>query len=281
MTIKKTAFALLLGSALSLTGHQAVQADSVERGPEYEAAAKLVDEVIAKPGFTRQICSTRALGNRVLFLPYQFYRGEDKITPKNYQLLRGQRDAVLQVVIDRLPDVMDAVIADWEARSAEGGFRHPYGLISYEHSHYLAILIDLNGVEALPTLLALLGSMQGDSYKLQRGDTLSTITGILRQERYQPLLDSDMEQAYRERAFHGVNDRLTPESIEDSSKRYFQFDPITGRACSYTHMTARLEIEVTPELEAQIVGWARDFLSTVPAERRLGAKGMNAWPVVR
>jgi hypothetical protein len=89
-------------------------------------------------------------------------------------------------------------------------------------------------------------------------DLLATILCLLRQEKYSPLLSSDVEKSYR---------------------AWIIIDPIINAPTAYAHPQAK--IPYTPVLRATIRGWANSWLETTPAPRRDGTKGMTISPVER
>lgn len=140
-----------------------------------EPGSKILDDVLAKPGYWTQMCSARvmlapreAAGNfptHVPSLPLFGYERwtESKISADNFRRLRHQRSEVIAEIVSRL-----AVKARQE---------------------YWMILLDLNGIEALPALLRF--EKQFKVHKLRADldvrdsahiQVLSVITALLKNE---------------------------------------------------------------------------------------------------
>jgi hypothetical protein len=148
------------------------------------------------------------------------------------------------------------------------------------HEHQLAILIDLNAVEMLPLLLEALAEADRLKLPLAGLQVLSTITGILRQEAYRPLLESDLERQFGE-ALAAYWQKCQEESSPAWAwaREHGVPDPVHGHP--RTHGRPVLLITITPELRAQIETRARDFLASTPVEARQGAAAMLQTTVTR
>jgi hypothetical protein len=145
-----------------------------------EPAGQLLDEVLAKPGFWTQVCDARVLPSPrtiagkprkiptyVPPLPLFGYQrwGESKISAANFLRLRARRSEIIREI----------------ARRLQAGVEPP--------QEFWMILLDLNGIEALPALLkfekqfTVVELPQGldvrDSAHIQ---VLSVISGLLKNE---------------------------------------------------------------------------------------------------
>ncbi len=167
------------------------------------------------------------------------------------------------------------------------------------------MIIDLNGVELLNQLCELAelttrraerranaqtifsdtGTRENlvdrDDIPSSLSELLSTITAILRQERYQPLLESKIEREFRAAVKEDATTHQ-PSGAEEISKdkpnSWSYFDPLCGELISFTPYSW---VELTPERSKQIIEWARDYLRKTPPEKRRAAAGMSPWPIVR
>jgi hypothetical protein len=115
-------------------------------------------------------------------------------------------------------------------------------------------------------------------------DLLATILCLLRQEKYSPLLSSDVEKSYRAEVLKNAAEEnfgpIKKESdIKEEDRAWIIIDPIINAPTAYAHPQAK--IPYTPVLRATIRGWANSWLETTPAPRRDGTKGMTISPVER
>lgn len=146
-----------------------------------EPAGKLLEEVLAKPGFWMQSCSARVLPSpRTIdgkprriptYVPplalFGYERGsESKISADNFLRLRTRRTEIIQEI----------------ARRLQAGAR--------PRQEFWMILLDFNGIEALPALLSF--EKQFKVVELSEGldvrdsahiQVLSIITALLKNER--------------------------------------------------------------------------------------------------
>lgn len=152
--------------------------------PSWAEGGKLLDEVLKNPGYWRQMCMlppSRPLSD----LPINGYLrswSETRISPDNFKRLRAQRAQVLAEIERRLLSLAKHPGNDSDSSPLDS---------------YLMVLLDLNGVEALPSLLKLEKALDAqaayrihpellDSQKAPRlsrhVQLLSTITALLTNE---------------------------------------------------------------------------------------------------
>jgi hypothetical protein len=252
-------------AACILVGHRIV--------PGIAEARTLVAKIVVEPGWDRQMCGI-VESNTAGFSPYAFQRVDERVTQENLLLCRARREAVIAAIVERLPkDIRGATAGD-----------HLSVYESYPFTHELAILCDLNAVEALPCLLASLEEVSPrPGFEVARNDLLSTITAILRQESYGPLLASDIEAKFRTaledqmKRYEYYSERVENGTIAPKYRYRYAFDE---RAKATREFQRLIIIPVTAALEAEVRGWARDFLDRTPEEARLGARGMDPWPIL-
>jgi hypothetical protein len=221
----------------------------------------------------RQSCSSRTCSPAHL-APFAFARGEMRITSSVYARLRALRPAMLARVGERLLPALRASV-DIDRKIAAG--EH---YLTGHHELLLAILLDLNAVEALPLLLDALVEAERLELSIARTQVLSTITGILRQEGYRPLLESELERRHHAALAAYWEARA---DVDDPHVTWARangnLDPVHGLVP--VHGRPVVLVELTPELRAQVEAWARDFLATTPVEARKGAAAMLPKPVTR
>lgn len=262
------------GSATAVRAKRAPRFDDV---PGIVEARTVVASIVAHPGYDRQNCgSVPSVSDG--FSPYGFARGELWVTPENFQRCRARRAAVIAAVRERLAaDVEGAV------REAAAEHSHLFLMRSYAFSEDLAILIDLNAVEALPELVDVLAATEGRDHELPRIQVLGTITAILRNEGYRPILESDLERAFKAVVVKYAERDFMKDAVKDGTI-------VEGRRYRLTldrhHRVPRpawseVMVPLTSTAVAQVSDWARDFLATTPEEHRLGERGMDPWPILR
>jgi hypothetical protein len=232
------------------------------------ATRDFVESVRKNPGFFSQMCSIPVEASQQMFSPYCFSRYEHRVSTDKFQKLRTTRGQSLAVLRERL----EAAIKTRQAASA------PSESISGFSSNELVMVIDLNGVELLDGLCDLTaptkvrhdpalvstnisdvgtgaGVVRQDDDASRVNEVFSTITAILRQEWYKPLLESDLEREFRiavkkKRA----NGDKTLSKDEPNSWCYY--DSICNEFVSFAPYCW---MGLTPERQKQIIGWARDL----------------------
>ena len=180
----------------SLSG-QAAASVAYTRSSKPIQPGVLIDQVLVDPGFYNQMCSSPRLkppGEIPLYGDYRRDWSLFYISSENFERLRDARYPVLQEIGRRLPQALKTPPPAW---SNKHSFRTETAEDVLEV--YLAILLDLNGVEALPALLKLEQSLDSVSpyskNKLSRRysthvQVLSVITAILANEQATPQPES-------------------------------------------------------------------------------------------
>jgi hypothetical protein len=119
------------------------------------------------------------------------------------------------------------------------------------------------------------------------GDVLSAIVSILRQEKFAPLVTSDfekdaeakMKEKAKESWFKEIAEKIEKNGgqVEGKDRDVIVMDPVLEKPISpWTYPTLVLSAaDIT-----KILGWAEEF-AKLPADKRLGEKGMTSWPVNR
>lgn len=114
-------------------------------------------------------------------------------------------------------------------------------------------------------------------------DLLGTMLALLRQEKFAPLLASDIERQFAT----AIKKQATSENfaaikgeadIPADDADYIAIDPIVK--VPYYAGGRNTEIAYTPAVRQQVLDWTRGFVKK-PESTRLGAKGMSARPYVR
>lgn len=164
----------------------------------------------------------------------------------------------------------------------------------------LNILIELNAVEALPilnsyikklepvVLAAQANRLEFDSAFSGYKDSeihhlthayqyaLATVVCLLRQEKYAPLLRSEMEKEFATKLAQGKADTLAPEA---KARELVFNDPVHKytRTSSFRTLVPMDRIHIR-----QIETWADDYcLRLLPEAKQTAATRMNPWPVSR
>lgn len=124
-----------------------------------EKVGELLDEVVQTPGGWNQMCSLPTHKPRTQ-LPLKSYHRDWApafVSPQNFLRLREYRKEVLQEIsfrlLELLPDAVDNTERYTEKVRNKVKYAWDWTLHSASLEIYLMILVDLNGTEALPTLL--------------------------------------------------------------------------------------------------------------------------------
>lgn len=296
-----TALALRsLAFAVLASGIAFAQSDSVPAND----AAKLVEEIAAKPEIYHQSCMRMERDSSLeiqVSLRGESSHSQYEVSAKQFASLRKQRSEAIKA--------LEAWLEKGEAADSDEALT--------ARRSKLAMLVDLNAVEALPLLKkdaerwkkifdaagtdtkadwSKLDSMDADKKKAilskadsrdRLGDALSAIAAILRAEKFEPLLKSDIEKDAEASIAEGQKNGWFASIVEKIKKNdgkvskkdqeMVWIDAILNEPVSnYLFPTTKISAETV----AQILGWADEF-SKVPEEKRLGEKGMTAWPVNR
>lgn len=251
-----------------------------------QTGEELVQQVLANPGAFNQICAEISWGPLPL---YSVARRDTQIASTNYQKLREQRTAVVAELVQQLnhyrpiPSLPNVTNSPTVARDP----------------NFLMMLVDLNAVEALGDLLRIEAVIHAQTlespldvrHKIRRDysiryhrDLLGVIAGILRQEKYQPLLKSELEKEFHSKLQARVQAQETltklygQQSWSPDQRDGMSFDPIYR--LPYGQMRP-IETDYTEPVRSQIVVWGNDFLRDVPPGKRMGIRGMIPQPVTR
>jgi len=216
--------------------------------PVWAEGGKLLDEVVANPGYWSQMCSLYPMpGLRELPLfGFQRYWAEARISPANFQRLRADRTEVLAEISRRLESsaAMGRAPDAWET--------------------YLLVLWDLNGVEALPALLKWEETL--DATALYRTNPSLLETGLGRWPRDEAKaaeLFSISNGCWRHARVLSIITVLLAQEEAPGLQRL-------GKEARYDQAHRDL-----------IVQLAQDFLRLVPAREHRGAAAMSEEPAFR
>ncbi|KAF0244285.1 MAG: hypothetical protein FD180_2659 [Planctomycetota bacterium] len=296
----------LLALSLAFAASTAAFAQS-DSPPDPSAGAKLVDEIAKKPGIFHQNCSglDRPEGMDIeLSFAGRSSHSEHEVSAKQFAALRKERAGAIKALEAWLQEGGKAVEED------EYGYVKPW-------RSKLTMMVDLNATACLPLLATYAqklrkeydeaseltevdwekvnGMEEKERNKLYKkvaagdrlGDTLSAIVAILRSEKFEPLLKSQLEKdgeagmakAMKESWNAEVAKRVKENGGEVPAKERDMVlkDAVSGEAVT---LWVYPKMKVSKEAMAEILGWVEEF-SKLPAEKRLDEKGMTAWPVNR
>ncbi len=115
-------------------------------------------------------------------------------------------------------------------------------------------------------------------------DLLATMLCLLRQEKFGPLLKSNFESSFAKSVKAAAKEEnlaavKKPADIAKDEADYLGFDPILNLP-TYPGRKAT-DVKYNSEVRQQVLDLVNEFLKTVPAEKRLGAKGMTPRVYVR
>lgn len=301
------------------------------------SAETLVDSVLEQPGSWNQMCSMFPPvypGLVPLFdfgLPEMHYW----ISPESFHRLRAQRSAVLEVLKQRIPATTDTVVdvlkeLDNVRRSPDGSIYYVSGVVEDEElSSYLSMALDLNGVEILSELLELeraLDNLGRYDFPVPQRETLSTfaefrgenpharllatILGILLQEQWKGVLESEMYAIFQRdyRVLRAITkadrgDRFQPDRFPDTLdpaapftrmvaggppvflegyRHAPKFDEIlSAESVPEDDNRPLFRIPLTKENRDDIVAMAEAFMKETPQEQYKAAAGMAETPIKR
>lgn len=226
-------------------------------------AAQLLDQTIHSPGSWNQMCAIPPPLPFNVPLPLYSLAVErfSTLTPENVSQLQAQRAEVVQEITTRLHNLdLSKRAPQTTGSSPQNSGQDPYALSGL----LLQIIIDLNAVETLPELLRLesdlnrqierandnpyatLPNLDLDSpvawqemdalhpptdherqlfaARVYHRELLSVIATLLRHEKFEPLLKSDIEARYSEFLKHEKNSRTSPTWSYDST-RFISYTP--------------------------------------------------------
>lgn len=270
-------------------------------------ATALLELILAGAG-----ASTAGLDAAPLRIPlFGFERATDRpVFPEEFTRLRAQRDGVLAALGIQLAGRVPAVASARENGSLSAA---DAGLID----RCLVILLDLNGVEALPDLLRLESALHEASlYPTQENASaesmepvsqesadapvtlaitthtrvLSVITALLRNTRYAPFLDSPIYEQYRTDFLALIDQQARRPGWFVLNEEPVSFPPenadtIAGlvhlRDTEPAHLDGLFSLDYCPEWRDAIVQVAVRYLREIPVHKRRGETGMARVPVQR
>jgi hypothetical protein len=231
-----------------------------------------LQQVLRNPGNYRQICGFAVASYNV---PLPIYgsaiQSELHLSDVNLAALKARRTEIIPALNKYLEEVTPS---QFTVPLAE-------------------VIVGLDAVETLPALLrvdkgftAWLAKMaplpaDGNFTKqsleswratIAEREVLSVVLQLLRGQKFQPLLDSEFEKIYataiKERAGkEDLREIKTPADAAAKNMKWLKFDPIYQVPLGYLDRTT--EVEVTPQLRAQVRGLAEQFMKTVPPEKWL------------
>ena len=253
------------------------------------AADVLLQRILAEPGQFSQMCSLTPIEPAV---PLPIYRlvnpGELHVSVANLAALRTRRAEIVPALQQHLAKVR--VRFEFDGSSVGQSASVSVGI---NNGPLYEIVLGLDAVETLPALLHLEEQIAGQlpkdaaapaggslsprdlqlwSAKVAQRDVLSVMLQLLRGQRFQPLLDSSFEKTYAEAikaaASHkDFRDLKTPADAKARNMNWVRFDPIYRLPVG--NLGKPLEVPFTPEVRAEVRGFAEQFLKTVPPEKWL------------
>lgn len=265
-------------------------ASSSQAAPIDDEARKLVAEILKAPGGrTPQMCAPGrvVVVNDPSFSPYMFARdgSADVVSAKSFTRLREKREKVIPAIVAALEETTSKLQRSEVSRKPGAT---PVVCWTFDDAtestqdNLLAMLMDLNAVEALPELVAIYEKLERPGCVLPELDLLSTMTAILRKERYRPLLDSSIEAAFRkvltDKSTNWLANITDEKDLTANQRETIAIDPILKVAYTFH---AYCQIPATRSNKERVVRWAKDFLATTPESKRRGAAGMDPRPIQR
>ena len=262
------------------------------------AADALLKSILAEPGQYSQICSGTMI-LPVVPLPIYGFVGSSElhVSAANLAKLRARRAEIIPALTEHLAKLRVRIEGAAEVPKG-GGFTTlspPLGTPLYE------IVLGLDAVETLPVLLRLEDQIDGElsreaptaaastatgalsprgvsvwNARVGQRDVLSVMLQLLRGQRFPPLLASSFEKIYADALKAEANTKgphvKTPAEAK-ALKMNVRFDPIYHLPSNTHHQ--KLEVPFTPEVRAEVRGFAEQFLKTVPPEKWLVNTGEN------
>lgn len=293
----------VLAIALLTAGAACAQSDSV---PDPEAA-KLVEEIAKKPEIYHQSCMAPERDPELSVLVS--FRGatsdtQHSVSVKQFKSLRAKRAGAIRA--------LEAWLKEKSAPDAKEEETH-----AHPSRTRMLMLVDLNASEALPALKkyaekwkkvwddgggvvkvdwAAFRTMAKEKQDaiLQHaeageklGDAMSAIVAILRREKFEPLRLSQFGKTSDEAVAAARGEGWMAEVIKEidqnggkipqPEKEYVFVDSVLKKAVTNGAFPV---MKATPEMFGQLLGFVDEW-AKLPAEKKLGEKGMTEWPVVR
>jgi len=292
---------------------------------------ELLDNIVAAPGPWEQMCGAFVFMQRLI--PMFGYERQSLryISAENFQRLRAQRDAVVLEIRERLIDLAPGESANLRtgverlAAAVENG---PLATLDKLHAElgeyevlnadstldqYLVMLLDLNGVEALPGLVKLEAALDNTAlYRnallwkaLQEEEVpsswqwtannivqtharvLSVITALLRSEHFEPLSTSGLYAKYTAdyadlMTMQGRNqDAFSPseESVAwPPEKTHLVNELVHFRDQDPARRHGKFSVPYGPEARKEIADLAARFLEEVNTDDYQAEKAMLSPP---
>ena len=294
--------AVLMSAAL-VTNTAFAQSDSP---PDPSPGAKLVEEIAKDPGIFHQSCMAVERDSSldiVLSFSGRSSHSEYEVSAKQYAGLRKEREGAIKALEAWLQ-------GKDELTDENSAYKKPY-------RSKLTMIVDLNATSCLPHLKKCAETWKkafdeaseatkvdwgkvGEMEEKERnklfkkveagdrlGDILSAIVAILRAEKFEPLLKSQLEKdteagiakAMKETWNAEVAERVEANGGEIPKKERDTVlkDPVSGDPIT---LWAYSKQKVSKESMAEILGWVDEY-AKLPAEKKLDAKGMLPHPVNR
>jgi hypothetical protein len=276
------------------------------------SAGKLLNEIIRDPGHWSQMCvASPPIPFDVPFPFYSLATPRYfSLSQENVARLQKARAQVVPEIVRRMGKIDLSRPAkqkkdSFSTTDSDQDPNHLTGLL-------LDIILELNAVETLPELLRLEADLNfrlktaekdgGASLpvldaagpvrmtgvdsasksfsqrertfvsRIFQRELLSVMAALLRQERFQPLLDSELERSYlvylkKEAQSEMLKGIKKPEDVSPKEKGWVTFDPIHGLPVIKHWLQFT---KYTPELRLKIREWVNDFLKPLPGARRPG-----------
>lgn len=279
------------------------RAEEANPGP---SADELIEQVLKNPGNYEQMCQVQWLEPNIpipLFRPVLLR--ERSLSGSNVELLRKDRKAVVDALIQRLKAINAFPDASNEAGANASQWNYTY----------CEIIVGMDAVETLPELLRLekeycdgiakfkadpkleVASLAGDFFRIEDGkenskrsrhdeqvvqfalnqrELLSVILQLLRDQRYQPLLDSEFEKAYGVAVKANAKRRGWTSTNKKGEEYKFDLDPIEHVPIFYMGLSEPT-IPYTTKRRLQARSLAERFLKTVPPEKWIVSKERPDW----
>lgn len=295
---------------------------------ETESAGELLDQVLSKPGAWNQMCSAMPLQKNDQIPLFGYWRNPNFfISEANFTQLRNKRAAVLPEISDRLhrsvtayaddpscgpgPLLFPNIKGDTESdglRSIRVGLDGTSPL-----DEYLVIVLDLNGVEVLPALLAVEKAYHRTAkypapkvpgldietegaafYSGQAGPSrmhtrvLSVITALLLNEQYPRFLESKVYKTYTNdygpaRARIAADDpelgKLVSSDVPKSTSGLI--DVVIRRDRDMRNFDGLMYLSYDKSTRDEIISIAAQFVREVSPDKYVGAAAMSERPYYR
>jgi hypothetical protein len=292
-----------------------VSISSKPASAELISVATLINEIIEKPGAWNQMCRIPGPYRPTNIPLFGYYRDETHswISTANIARLRLWRSSVIEDIEARMsgatPKAVYMTKSALDSHIKPEIFADPDRPRKTEVSimagdaidHYLVILLDLNAIEALPTLLKFeksLNEVAVYTHSKEHLNKLSKVSVSFNMPRYHTrtlslitvLLLNEQDDAFMRSPIFGKYVSVYPEirdEINEREARYQKFiplpeDPATDRTTLQRMIVhdrftrgKKLEIEMTQENRDLIIKLATDFLATTKPSEYRGATTMT------